>query len=195
MSLLAIILLAFSMAADAFAAAIARGCRHRPEWPQAIRTGLVFGGIEGITPLIGWSLGRIAANHVEAFDHWIAFALLTMVGARMIHESMKGDHGEVALAGSAGASGGGAGWMTLIATAVGTSIDAAAVGVGLAMIEVNILLVSAAIGLATTLMATLGLRLGGMFGDMLGRRVELASGFILIAVGAGILLEHTGYLG
>lgn len=184
---IAIVILAFSMAADAFAAALARGARHRPAWPQAVRTGLVFGLIETITPLAGWAFGRAAAGYVEAVDHWIAFFLLIGVGGRMIREAfISPDDPDEPPRG---------GWMTLVATAVGTSIDAAAVGVGLAMIEVNILVVAASIGAATTLMATIGLRIGRMAGEWLGRRVEFVAGLALILLGTAILLEHTGYLG
>ncbi len=88
MSPVAIAVLSVSMSADAFAAAIGRGAQHRPTVPQALRSGLVFGVIEAITPLIGFALGVAAAGFVAAIDHWIAFGLLGAVGAKMIWEAL-----------------------------------------------------------------------------------------------------------
>ena len=92
MSLVAILFLALSMSADAFAAALGKGAAlHRPRLAEALRIGLIFGGIETLTPLIGWLLGRAASGYVEAFDHWIAFGLLLGIGGKMIWESLKRD--------------------------------------------------------------------------------------------------------
>lgn len=216
MSPVAIVILSLSMSADAFAAAIGRGAQHRPTLPQALRSGLVFGVIEGLTPLIGFALGVAAADFVEAVDHWIAFGLLGAVGSRMIWQALKG--GDDGAAGAAGACGPGAGGsigagdatgaiaigtggraasrglIALVATAVGTSIDAGAIGVGLALLGENIWLIAASIGAATFVMATLGLLIGRMAGARLGRIVELIGGAALIALGLKILLEHLGVL-
>ena len=125
----AIVLLSLSMSTDAFAAAVGRGASHRPKALAALQAGAVFGTIEALTPLIGWALGMLAAGLVEGVDHWIAFGLLALVGGRMIWESLRRT-GEGAQHGNPRA-----GALVLIATAVGTSIDAAAVGVGLAFIK------------------------------------------------------------
>ena len=97
MSPIAILILAFSMSADAFAAAIARGAATRPTPLQALRGALVFGGVEAVTPLIGWAIGLAASAYVAAIDHWIAFILLAGVGAHMIRAALS-DDGEDAAA-------------------------------------------------------------------------------------------------
>lgn len=193
----AIAILSFSMSADAFAASIGRGVAHRPSVPMALRHGLVFGVIEAMTPLLGWTLGMVAAGFVEAIDHWIAFGLLVLVGGRMLREALARDEagpdGErppqdvVQKTGRAGA-------LALVATAVGTSIDAAAVGVSLAFLEVNILVIALCIGAATFAMSTIGMLVGRVVGARLGRIAEIVGGIALIGLGTKILLEHLGVL-
>lgn len=190
MSPVAIVILSLSMSADAFAAAIGRGAKHRPTLPQALRSGLVFGVIEAITPLIGFALGVAAAAFVEAVDHWIAFGLLGAVGGKMIWEALKPEAEDDAEATKAVSRG----LIALVATAVGTSIDAGAVGVGLALLGENIWLIAASIGFTTFALATLGLLIGKAAGAQLGKIVELVGGVALIALGLKILLEHLGVL-
>lgn len=193
MSPAAIAILSVSMSADAFAAAIGRGAQHRPTVPQALRSGLVFGVIEAITPLIGFALGVAAADMVEQIDHWIAFVLLGAVGAKMIWEALKRDEQELEADTAAGKSAS-RGLLALVATAVGTSIDAGAVGVGLALLDANIWLIAGCIGFTTFALATLGLLVGKAAGVRLGKIVELVGGVALIALGLKILLEHLGVL-
>ena len=188
MSPVAIVILSLSMSADAFAAAIGRGAKHRPTLPQALRSGLVFGVIEAITPLIGFALGVAAAAFVEAVDHWIAFGLLGAVGGKMIWEALKPEAEDDAEATKAVSRG----LIALVATAVGTSIDAGAVGVGLALLGENIWLIAASIGFTTFALATLGLLIGKAAGAQLGKIVELVGGVALVALGLKILLEHLG---
>ena len=190
MSPVAIVILSLSMSADAFAAAIGRGAKHRPTLPQALRSGLVFGVIEAITPLIGFALGVAAAAFVEAVDHWIAFGLLGAVGGKMIWEALKPEAEDDAEATKAVSRG----LIALVATAVGTSIDAGAVGVGLALLGENIWLIAASIGFTTFALATLGLLIGKAAGAQLGKIVELVGGVALVALGLKILLEHLGVL-
>ncbi len=187
MSPFAILALALSMSADAFAAALARGAATRPGWGAALKGGAVFGIVEALTPLGGWLIGRLAQGAVEQWDHWIAFALLCAVGLHMIRNGLRA---EPDLDESLPTTG----LVLLIVTAIGTSIDAAAVGIGLALIDVNILLVAVAIGLSTFICTTIGLRLGGNAGQFLGRRVELVAGIVLIGIGLLIVADHTGYL-
>lgn len=192
MSPFAIALLAFSMSADACAAAIGRGASHRPRPWEAVRAGLVFGTVETLTPLLGWSLGLVAAGLVAAIDHWIAFFLLLGVGGKMVWEAVRRseDHGTA----DAG-NGKRRNLMLLVATAVGTSIDAAAVGVTLAFLDVSIVPVALAIGATTFALATIGMLVGSAVGNRFGSLVEAIGGLILIAIGAGILAEHTGIFG
>ncbi|WP_448664315.1 manganese efflux pump MntP family protein [Sphingomonas sp. CJ20] len=182
--------LAFSMSADACAAAVARGAARRPSIGQAVRAGLVFGAVETVTPIIGYGLGFLAAGLVAAVDHWIAFFLLAAVGGKMIWEAARRDPDAPAEEGSKAR-----GLIGLVATAIGTSIDAAAVGVTLAFLGADILVIALAIGCATFAMATLGMLIGRAVGVRFGSAVELLGGVGLIAIGATILAEHTGFLG
>lgn len=189
MSPISILVLSLSMSADAFAAAVGRGASHRPTFPTAVRNGLVFGVIEGITPLIGWALGIAAAGFVEQIDHWIAFGLLGAVGGKMLWEAFQpAEEGDEAKAAKRGL-------VALVAVAIGTSIDAAAVGVGLAFIGANILIIAAAIGATTFVMTTIGMLIGKAVGVRFGKAAEFVAGVALIGLGTMILLEHTGVIG
>jgi putative Mn2+ efflux pump MntP len=192
MSPLGIVALSLSMSADAFAASIARGAATRPNFAGAVKGGLVFGVVEAITPLLGFAVGMVTASFVGAVDHWIAFGLLGVVGARMIWEALHREENEDAPGIAT------TGWragLVLVATAIGTSIDAAAVGVSLALIGENILLIAASIGFATFTMTTIGLSIGRVAGARLGRAVEIVGGTVLIAIGSIILYEHLSALG
>jgi putative Mn2+ efflux pump MntP len=187
MSFLSSILIAFSMSADAFAAAISKGVAlKKPRLRDAMRIGLVFGSIETLTPIIGWALGLAANPLIESIDHWIAFGILCLVGGKMLLEAALGDgdkpkkerHG-----------------MGLLAlTALGTSIDALAVGVTLAFMEVNIWLMAAMIGSATFVMTTLGVMTGHYIGLKAGRIAELLGGLCLIGIGCAIVAQHMGWM-
>lgn len=190
MTPLSIAVLSFSMSTDAFAAAVSRGAAHRPVFATAVRNGLVFGVIEAITPLIGWGLGLIAAGLVEQIDHWIAFGLLGAVGAKMLWEAFQPVDIE-----DAGGRAVRNGLLALIATAVGTSIDAAAVGVGLAFIGANIWIIAACIGLTTFVMTTIGMVIGKAVGVRFGKVAELLGGIALIVIGLSILADHMGWIG
>lgn len=187
---LSIFLVGIAMSTDAFAAAIGKGAAmHRPRLRDALRAGLIFGVIEGVTPLIGWLLGTLASSYVTSIDHWIAFGLLALLGAHMIHAGLK--HPVTAENGEAGPRPARRhGVWGLAATGVATSIDAMAVGVGLAFVDVHIGVVAAVIGLTTLLMVTAGILLGRVLGALAGKRAEVVGGVILIAIGAVILYEH-----
>ena len=182
----AIAVLSLSMSTDAFAAAVGRGAAHRPCWRSAVKAGAVFGIIEAITPLIGWGLGLLAAGFVQEIDHWIAFVLLAVVGGKMIWEASRPADPDAAPRRS--------GRWALIATAVGTSIDAAAVGVGLAFLGANIWVIALSIGLTTFALTTAGMLIGRAVGARFGKTAELIGGLALIALGTMILLEHLGFL-
>jgi putative Mn2+ efflux pump MntP len=184
LNILSIWLLALAMSTDAFAAAVGKGAGlHRPGIAEALRTGAIFGTIEALTPVIGWALGLAAARYVEAIDHWIAFFLLGGLGLRMIWASLKTDDEPEAKPEQHS-------FWALAATGLGTSIDAMAVGVGLAFLDVNILGVAAAIGLTTFAAVTAGVMLGRVIGTVVGRRAELIGGVILIVIGTTILVQH-----
>ena len=176
--------LAFAMSTDAFAAAVGKGAAlQRPQLREALRTGLIFGVIEGLTPLLGWALGQAAAPYVQAWDHWIAFVLLVLLGLRMIREGCSAPDIEEDKPSSHG-------FWRLAITSVATSIDALIVGAGLAFMDANIFVTAAAIGFATFLMVTIGVMLGRGLGALAGKRAELAGGVVLIVIGSTILYQH-----
>ena len=185
MNLSATILLAFGMSMDAFAVSISKGAAlHKPKFSEALRTGLIFGVIEALTPLIGWGLGMLASQFVLEWNHWIAFVLLVFLGGRMVIEGFRaGDDEDNAPQHRHGF------WL-LVTTAIATSLDAMAVGVGLAFLQVNIMTTALLIGCATLIMTTLGMMIGRFIGPLLGKRAEVLGGVVLIAIGAQILWAH-----
>jgi len=179
---LSILLLGLAMSTDAFAAAVGKGAAMgKPRWTDALLTGFIFGTIEAITPVLGWLLGRVAERHIEDWDHWIAFGLLSALGLHMIWKSLHADGDDAAPR---------TGLWALALAGLATSIDAMAVGVGLAFLDVNILAVAVVIGLCTFTMVTLGVMAGRALGALIGRRAELVGGVILILVGLSIVYEH-----
>lgn len=187
MTLISIVLLGLAMATDAFAAALGKGAGMvRPRWSEALRIGLIFGVVEALTPVIGWILGSAAARYIEAWDHWIAFGLLVGLGLHMIYKAIRGGAEDDADSGS-NANGG----LLVVALAgLATSIDAMAVGVSLAFVDVSIARVAVVIGLCTFTLVTVGVMAGRVLGTLIGKRAEVAGGVVLIAVGTLILNSH-----
>jgi len=186
MNPLSILLIGLAMSTDAFAAAVGKGAAMtRPRLPQALRAGLIFGVVEAITPVIGWLLGTAASRFIAAWDHWIAFGLLSALGLHMIWQAL---HPAAEDPGDEGNANGSV--ISLAIAGLATSIDAMAVGVGLAFADVQIAVVAVVIGLCTFTMVTIGIMLGRALGVIIGRRAEIAGGVILILVGAAILHEH-----
>lgn len=184
MNPISILLLGLAMSTDAFAAALGKGAGMlKPKLSEALRIGLIFGVVEAITPIIGWALGSAAAKFIAQWDHWVAFGLLFLLGLHMLYKAFLAEEEE--------AEGPASGSLWSIAlTGLATSIDAMAVGVGLAFVEVNILVVSAVIGLCTFTMVTIGIMAGRMLSALIGKWAEALGGLVLIAVGAAILYEH-----
>lgn len=186
MSLLSNTILAFSMSADAFAASISKGVALRkPKLFDAMKIGLVFGVVEAITPIIGWLVGVAASGYIEAIDHWIAFFILIAIGGKMIGEGLGSEHKERRESHKL---------HILVLTAIGTSIDAMAVGVTLALIDVNIWLMAAMIGAATFIMVTIGIMTGHYIGQRAGKIAEILGGLCLMLIGTHILLTHLGMI-
>ncbi len=184
MNLSATLLLAFGMSMDAFAASMGKGATlDKPKFSEALRTGLIFGAIETLTPLIGWGLGMLASQFVLEWNHWIAFILLTFLGGRMVIEGIRNDVGDDEPVQRHGF------WL-LVTTAIATSLDAMAVGVGLAFLQVNIIATALAIGCATLIMSTLGMMVGRFIGPLLGKRAEILGGIVLIGIGVQIMWSH-----
>ena len=186
MNFAATVALSLAMSTDAFAAAVGKGAAlQRPQWREALRTGLIFGCIEAITPVIGWALGHVAAPYVEAWDHWIAFTLLVGLGLRMIVAGFGSDGEEEDKPESHS-------FLALAVTGLATSIDAMAVGASLAFVGNDIAVTAAAIGFSTFVMVSLGVMVGRGLGAIAGKRAEIVGGVVLIAIGSIILYEHIG---
>ena len=181
--MLSILLIALSLAMDAFAVSVSTGIAV-PGFGvrQAARIGLWCGFFQLSMPLAGWFLGSSVKSYIEFIDHWIAFGLLALIGASMIREALSGEGGEAVADLSV---------RRLFFLALATSIDALAVGVTMAfMKDVNILLSAAVIGAVAFLMAMLGGLLGRRLGQLFQKRATLLGGAVLILIGVKILGEH-----
>jgi len=188
---ISLILLAIGLAADAFAVAVGQGAVVRTHpWRSALTVGAAFGAAQAIAPLIGWSLTLVLAGLIESVDHWIAFVLLAIVGAKMVWEGFKKDPpGEESDPGKEKVAGG---W-TLLMLAVATSIDAAAAGITLPALGAPILLSVAAIGLITFALSTAGVMIGRAGAKALGSQAEIIGGLILIVIGTKVLIDHNAF--
>lgn len=185
MSIVTSLGLAFSLSMDAFAASMGKGAAlHRPSLREAARIGAYFGFFELIAPLFGWALGLAFADHIAAVDHWVAFVLLLLVGGRMSWLALFRDEEEGPKASSHAP-------LVLVLVAIGTSIDATAVGVTLHSLNVHVPATVALIGAVTFTLAFGGVLIGRAAGPLLGRWAEVLGGLGLIAIGTKVLLEHT----
>lgn len=183
MSPLEILLIALGLAMDAFAVCIAAAASGRvPTRAAALRMAGTFGAFQAGMPIAGWFAGSRMANLVAAYDHWVAFGLLVLVGVRMLRQGAAPACREAPPDPSRG--------FTLIALGVATSIDALAVGLSLAMLQVSIWVPSLMIGLVTVAVSWVGVVLGCRLGCAFGRRMEIAGGCILILIGLRVLLAH-----
>ncbi len=179
------IAIAFGMSADAFAASLGRGAAlDRLPFRESVRIGVIFGSVEAIAPVIGWALGMAASAWVAAIDHWIAFGLLGAIGLKLIRDGLTRP-GEAVRNGRHST-------VSLVLTAMGTSIDAMAVGITLSLIGADILVAALGIGAATCFMTCVGVMIGRYAGARLGRAAEVVGGLVLIAVGTSILTQHLG---
>lgn len=184
-------LLAIGLAADAFAVAIGQGAAARTRvWWTALGVALAFGVAQTVAPLLGWLLGVAFAGLVAEWDHWVAFGLLTLIGAKMIWEGNKSDPpGEASDPGKEQIA---KGW-TLLGLAVATSIDAAAAGITLPALGAPILLSLATIGLVTFALSFAGVWVGRTGSRALGPNAEIIGGLILIVIGAKVLIDHNAF--
>ena len=198
MSLFAVLILAVSVSIDAFAVSVggALGDRTGRRWRNACNAALFFGGFQVIMPLAGYFAATLLAGLVEVLDHWLAFVLLGIVGGKMIHEGIRGEQDEE----KAGPeSGSGENKSTsdffapkaLFLPAVATSLDALAVGAGLAFARSPILLPAAAMGVVTAAASLVGVLLGRRLGTLAGERVMLViGGTAIVLIGLKILIDH-----
>ena len=187
-----LLLLALGVSMDAFAVSICKGlAMPKATLKAGLTCGIWFGGFQAMMPLIGFFLGTLFADAIQAIDHWVAFVLLAIIGFNMLKEAFeKEECCECCQEHNADMS-----VKTMFLMAVATSIDALAVGISLAMAgNVNIYSAVVLIGLFTCGMSTMGVKIGNVFGSRFEKKAQLAGGVILVLLGLKILLEHLGIL-
>ncbi|MDD4495286.1 MAG: manganese efflux pump MntP family protein [Eubacteriales bacterium] len=185
MQLFELIIIAVGLSMDAFAVSICKGLSMKKmSYKNALTAGLFFGGFQALMPLLGYLLGTQFEDYITAYDHWIAFALLSIIGINMIKEAKSAcnvGNGSFKIKD-----------MTILALA--TSIDALAIGVTFAFLQVNILPAVLIIGIITFAFSFAGVKIGNAFGHKYQTKAEIFGGVILIIIGIKILLEHLGVI-
>lgn len=187
MTLFELFLIAVGLSMDAFAVSVCKGLSTVTVKPEHyLCVGLWFGGFQILMPTVGYLLGSTFEAYINRFDHWVAFALLAIIGGNMIKEA-PGDDAEESNDSFA--------VKTMFIMAVATSIDALAVGITFALLpDVNIFAAVCFIGVTTFILSAVGLKVGNIFGLKYKSKAELAGGVILILLGLKILLEHLGII-
>ena len=183
-----ILLLAVALAMDAVAVSLARGMAlRRPTWGQTFLLAGAFGLFQALMPVLGWLLSSVFADALRSVAPWIAFGLLAVIGAKMIWESFHDDAGDDGAAV-------GVPLLQVLTLAVATSIDAFAVGVTFAVLDVAVAPAVAVIGVVTLALSLVAVRIGARVGERLGSRAELVGGVVLVLIGLRIVLDHLGVL-
>lgn len=187
LSIAELLILAVGVSMDALAVAICKGLSiQKLKLRHALIVGLWFGIFQALMPTIGWLLGSAFTELITSIDHWVAFVLLGIIGGNMIREAVsKKEDDEVDPSLAFGA---------MLVLAIATSIDALAVGVTLALLNVNIIATVLSIGLCTFVISTIGVKIGNVFGMKFKSKAELLGGVVLILIGLKILLEHLGVI-
>lgn len=186
MSILELFILAVGLSMDAFAVSVCKGlAMKKVTLRKACLVGAWFGGFQALMPAIGCFLGTSFASYITAFDHWVAFVLLVLIGANMIREALSKDEEKADDDLSV---------KVMLVLAVATSIDALAVGITFAFLEVNLLWAVLFIGAITFTLSAVGVKVGNVFGEKYKSRAELVGGAILVLLGVKILLEHLNLL-
>ena len=177
-------ILAVGLSMDAFAVSVCKGLSlGKIKAKHMCLAGIWFGGFQALMPLVGYFLGSFFADVITKYSHWIAFALLVFLGAKMIKESFESEELDDNM-----------GWKTMLVLAVATSIDASAVGVTFAFLDVNILFAVIVIGVTTFAFSAAGVKIGSVFGEKYKSKAEIAGGIILILIGLKILLDGLGII-
>ncbi len=186
MGIIELLLVGVSLAMDATAVSICKGLSMKKlSGKKAMIIALYFGIFQALMPAIGYVLGVSFKNFVESIDHWIAFILLLVIGVNMIVETLKSDNET---------SNDKVDFKTMLPLAIATSIDALAVGITLAFLNVNFILAIISFGLITFALSILGVIIGHKFGSKYGNIANIVGGIILILIGTKILLEHLGII-
>lgn len=182
MSVIELLVLALGLSMDAFAVSICKGLSvPKLQAKHCLICGVYFGGFQALMPLIGWALGIRFQSMITNIDHWIAFVLLAVIGANMIKESFSKEE-ECPDASF--------GFKTMLTLAVATSIDALAVGITFAFLNVSIVPAVLLIGATTFVCSAVGVKIGNVFGNRFQSKAEFLGGLVLIAIGLKILIEH-----
>lgn len=183
MGVISIVLIALSLSVDCFAVAVSgSAAMGRLSRLQVGRTSFAFGFAQFLMPVLGWLAGKTVVNIISAYDHWIAFTLLALVGGHMIWESAKSEEEREGTDITRG--------FVLFTLAIATSIDSLAVGLSFALLDTNILQSSLIIGMVAFAVTASGFWLGRKAGDILGKRAKLVGGLVLIGIGVRILFTH-----
>ena len=192
MGFIELYLIGVGLSMDAFAVSICQGLSMtKIKWGHALTVGLYFGGFQALMPFTGWMLGSQFAGRIQQYDHWVAFVLLVLIGGNMIREALSGEEDEAEDA----AVGAGLDHKKLFLMAIATSIDALAVGVTFAFLDIAILPAIGIIGTTTFFISVAGVAVGCWFGARYKKRAEITGGVILVLLGVKILLEHLGVIG
>jgi putative Mn2+ efflux pump MntP len=187
MGVVEIVLLALSLAMDAFAVSICKGLSMKKiNWKKATIIGLYFGIFQAVMPIIGYCLGAAFQGIVTNIDHWIAFILLALIGGNMIREALSEDESKNC--------NDNVDFKTMIVLAIATSIDALTVGITFAFLNVNIPMATSIIGIITFVVSLIGVKIGNKFGSKYENKAEIAGGIILILIGLKILLTDLGII-
>lgn len=177
-----LLLIGIGLSMDAFAISIGKGLSTKCLKPRHyLSVGVWFGSFQALMPIAGYLLGVSFASLVESFDHWIAFVLLSIIGINMIRESLHGDECEIHSDFSI---------HSMFMLAIATSIDALAIGVSFAFLQIDILPAASIIGITTFILSMIGLRIGNIFGCRYKSKAEFVGGVVLIIIGIKILVEH-----
>lgn len=186
MSLFTLFVTAVGLSMDAFAVSICKGLAMKKlSWKKALIIGLWFGGFQALMPSVGHLLGSRFEKYVTSIDHWIAFVLLALIGINMIREALSGEEEN---------ANDSVDFKTMLLLAIATSIDALAVGVTYAFLQVRIVPAVSFIGIITFSLSIIGVKIGNVFGLKYKTKAEIAGGVILLLMGTKILLEHLGLL-
>lgn len=187
MSIAELLLIGVGLSMDAFAVAVCKGLNMRKvNKVHCFIIALFFGGFQALMPWLGWILGRQFEQYITSIDHWIAFVLLGFIGGKMIFEALKEEEEEINKTDSK------LDIKELFLLAIATSIDALAVGITFAFLNVSILPAISIIGCTTFILSAIGVFIGNIFGSRYKSKAELAGGIILVLIGLKILLEHLG---
>lgn len=184
MNLSGILVISFGIAMDVFAVSITSGTilKERFRLSNILKIGLFLTFFQALMPLVGWAFGRQFSFYIKNLDHWIAFFLLGIIGVKMVYDSIKSDESDSTI--------NPLNTKVLVSLSIATSIDALAIGVSFAFLDVSIIFSIISIGITTFVLSLIGILIGKLSGEKLKKKAGIFGGFVLILIGIKILLEH-----